>query len=107
VTDHPTDAVHVQDEPQRSRFEIRVGDQLAGFAVYHLHGDVADFTHTEIADEFEGQGLGSKLIRAALEETRGAGRQVLPHCPFVRAFIAKHPEYADLVPPDARPRFDL
>ena len=101
------DDVRVQDDPQRSRFEIRVGDQPAGFAAYHLHGDVADFTHTEIDDAFEGQGLGSRLIRAALDETRAQGRQVLPHCPFVRAFIAKHPEYAELVPAGERPHFGL
>ncbi len=102
-----TDDVSVHDEPDHSRFAIRVGGELAGFAVYHLHGDVADFTHTEIDGAYEGRGLGSRLIRAALDDTRAAGRQVLPHCPFVRAFIAKHPEYADLVPADARPRFDL
>ena len=101
------DDVSVQDDPERSRFEIRVGDELAGFAAYRRHGEVSEFTHTEIDDAFEGQGLGSRLIRAALDETRAAGRQVRPYCPFVRAFIEKHPEYTDLVPAGDRPRFGL
>jgi uncharacterized protein len=106
VADAPDD-ITVQDNPEHSRFEIRVGDEVAGIAAYHLHGTVADFTHTQIDDAFEGRGLGSRLIRAALDDTRAAGRQVLPHCPFVRAFIAKHAEYVDLVPADARGRFGL
>ena len=107
MSEEANDDVRVRRDEQRSRFEIRVGDELAGFAVYRLHGDVADFTHTEIDDAFEGRGLGSRLIRAALDETRAAGQQVLPHCPFVRAFIAKHADYVELVPADARSRFDL
>jgi len=107
VTDDPTDAISVRDNPEHSRFEIRVGDELAGFAAYRRHGDVSDFTHTEIGDEFEGRGLGSRLIRAALDETRAQGRQALPHCPFVRAFIDKHPEYTDLVPAGERAHFGL
>ena len=101
------DDVTVREDAGKSRFEIWVGDELAGFAVYRRHGEVDDFTHTEIADEFEGRGLGSRLIRAALDETRAAGHQVLPHCPFVRAFMDKHPEYADLVPAGERARFGL
>ena len=101
------DDVTVRDNPGESRFEITSGGRVAGFAEYHLHGQVADFTHTVIDDEFEGQGLGSELVRAALDESRAQGRQVLPHCPFVQAFIAKHPEYADLVPAEARSGFGL
>lgn len=101
------DDAEVRDNPADSRFEIIADGRLAGFAEYHLHGDVADFTHTVIDDEFEGRGLGSQLIRAALDETRRHGRHVLPYCPFVKAFIAKHDDYADLVPADARGRFGL
>jgi predicted GNAT family acetyltransferase len=97
----------IRDDPARSRFEILVDGRVAGFAAYRRHGDVLDFTHTEIDDRFEGRGLGSRLIEAALERARANGWQALPHCPFVKAYIEKNPEYAELVPADQRPRFGL
>jgi uncharacterized protein len=106
MSDGPT-SDDVRDNTGESRFEIYADGRRAGIAAYHVHGDVVDFTHTVIDDEFEGRGLGSVLIRAALDETRARGRQVLPYCQFVRAFIAKHDEYLDLVPADRRDRFGL
>ena len=97
----------VRDDPDRSRYELFLDRRVAGFAAYRRHGDVLDFTHTEIDEEFEGQGLGSTLIRGALDDARRGGFAVLPHCPFVRAFIEKHEEYADLVPAEQRADFDL
>jgi uncharacterized protein len=102
----PPDAV-VSDHPEQGRFEIAVNGEVAGFAAYHSVGENLDFTHTEIDDRFEGQGLGSMLIRAALEATRERGMGVLPHCPFVRSFIERHPEYIDLGPPLRRRQFGL
>jgi predicted GNAT family acetyltransferase len=101
------DAIEVRDDPAQSRFEIRIDGTLVGFAEYRLHGTVADFTHTQIDEALEGRGLAGRLIGAALDATRAAGRQVRPYCPFVRAYIARHPEYTDLVPAEARARFEL
>ncbi|MCU1587168.1 MAG: N-acetyltransferase [Frankiales bacterium] len=89
------------------RFEIWVADDLAGFADYRDRDGVRSFLHTEIEPAFEGHGAGSTLIKAALDQTRAAGFGVLPFCPFVRAFIGKHPDYADLIPADQRQRFEL
>ena len=97
----------VTDHPETGRFEIAVDGVPAGFADYHPVGDNLDFTHTEIDDRFEGQGLGSTLIRAALEAARERGMGVLPHCPFVRSFIERHQEYLDLVPALRRRQFGL
>jgi predicted GNAT family acetyltransferase len=97
----------VRDNPARSRYEIEADGQLAGIAEYRLHGGLADFTHTKVDDDFEGRGLGSRLIRGALDDVRARGLQVLPHCPFVRAFIAKNDEYLELVPAERRAEFDL
>ncbi|MHA6782381.1 GNAT family N-acetyltransferase [Pseudonocardia saturnea] len=97
----------VLDVPERSRFEIRSGGELAGFARYRSDPGGITFVHTEIADGFAGQGLGGILVRAALDAARSRGLAVHPVCPFVRSWIAKHPEYADLVPADEHTRYGL
>lgn len=100
-------AEDVHEDPDRSRYTITVDGRPAGFTSYHRTDGVTDFRHTEISDEFEGRGLGSTLIAGALDDERRQGFAVLPHCPFVQNFIAKHREYVDLVPADRRAEFDL
>jgi len=96
---NPQTEVELADNPEESRYEIRAGGELAGFTQYRLRpNDAIAFVHTEIDDRFEGQGLGSRLIGFALDDVRGRGLEVLPICPFVKAYIERHPEYADLVP---------
>jgi predicted GNAT family acetyltransferase len=104
----------VLDVPEWSRFEIHVDGRLAGFAQYrmkagpHEEGGLIVFTHTEIDDAFGGRGLGSILVRAALDTARSRGLAVRPDCPFVRAYVARHPDdYLDLVPVELRPRLGL
>jgi hypothetical protein len=97
----------VVDNPQATRFDILVDDQVAGFTQYQRRGSTISFTHTEIDPSFEGRGLGSVLVRAALDAARAEGLSVLPFCPFVRRFIQRHSEYVDLVPADRRPQFEL
>lgn len=97
----------VVDNRQAQRFEIYNGDELAGFAEYHLHGDRITLLHTEIAARFEGRGLGGKLVHHVLDGARHRGLAVLPYCPFIRQWIAKHPDYLDLVPETQRGHFDL
>ena len=99
--------VRVTDNPAEHRYEIRVDDRLAGFTVYREEPGRISFVHTEIDDEFEGQGLGSTLISEALDDARSRDLSVLPFCPFVNAYISDHPEYLDLVPEDERARFRL
>ena len=90
--------VQVTDNPAESRFEARVDGELAGFAAYQLADDLIMFTHTEVDDAFEGQGVGGALARGALDAVRADGtRQVLPRCPFIRGWIERHPDYQDLV----------
>ena len=81
----------------KGRYEIVVDGEVAGFTQFHLKGDVAVFPHTEISEEYEGRGLATTLIRSALDDMRARGLTIVPQCPFVRAFIEKHPEYEDLV----------
>ncbi|GAB3262221.1 GNAT family N-acetyltransferase [Nocardioides dilutus] len=90
--------VQVSDNPGESRFEAHVDGELAGFAAYDNTDDLIVFTHTEIFDAFEGQGVGSALARSALDAVHADGtRKVLPRCPFIRRWIEKHPDYQDLV----------
>jgi predicted GNAT family acetyltransferase len=87
----------VTDAPDASRYEIRDGDRLLGVAAYERRGNQVVFTHTEVEDSSEYSGLGSRLVRSALDDVRGAGHTVVPECSFVRGWIERHPEYQDLV----------
>jgi uncharacterized protein len=90
-------AVTVTDAPERSRYEITVDGELAGFADYHARPDRIVITHSEIDDAYQGRGLASTLTRAALEGVRAKGLLVTPLCPYTASYIRKHPEYIDLV----------
>ena len=92
-----TSDVQTTDNAEAQRYEARVDGGLAGFAQYRVEGDRVVFTHTEVDDAYEGQGVGSSLARAALDDVRTSGRSVVPECEFIRGWIDKHPAYADLV----------
>jgi predicted GNAT family acetyltransferase len=101
-TDAPQpESIAISNNTAGSRYEIRVGDALAGFAEYHLRPGRITFTHTEIGDEFEGKGIGSRLAAAALDGAGADGLLVTPLCPFIAAYIRRHPEYLDIVDPAA------
>jgi uncharacterized protein len=102
-----TPSIVVTDRPELGHFEITVDGEPAGFTAYTKVGDKLDFTHTEIDSRYEGRGLGSILIKAALDATRERGLGLLPHCRFVRGYVERHPEYLDLVPATRRRQFGL
>ena len=87
----------VQDVPDANRYEIREGEQLLGHADYQRRGDTTVFTHTEVDQDSGRKGLGSTLVRGSLDDVRAKGGSVVPRCSFVRGYIEKHEEYADLV----------
>ena len=89
------------------RYEIHVDGALAGFAEYTLQEAAVLFTHTEILPAFEGQGLGSKLARYALDDVRSQGVWAIPVCTFIAGYIHKHPEYVGLVQPEGRGAFQV
>ena len=70
-----------------------------GLAAYRLRGSTWTFTHTEVDQVEGGQGLGGTLVRGALDDVRSRGGSVVPLCPFVRGWIERHPDYADLLVP--------
>jgi uncharacterized protein len=87
----------VTDHPEASRFELYDGDTLVGSARYHLRDREIIFTHTQVSEEYEGQGAGSQLAQEALDDARRRGLRVVPRCPFIAGWIERHPVYADLV----------
>jgi predicted GNAT family acetyltransferase len=86
----------VRNNEAESRFELEEDGALA-YASYDLSDGAIAFTHTIVPKEVEGRGIGSRLIRAALEDARERGLKVVPLCSFVRGYIERHPEVQDLV----------
>ena len=95
-----TEQVVVTRNEDESRWEARIDGALAGFAAYRVVDDDIVFTHTEVDPAFEGRGVGGALARHALDEVaEDASLRVVPRCPFIKAWIARHPDYAALVRP--------
>ena len=82
----------VRDNPDESRYELIVDGVVAGEIQYRLRSDAIILVHTEVAPQFEGQGLGGELVAGALADIRARGLRVVPVCPFVRAYLQRHPE---------------
>jgi uncharacterized protein len=102
-------AIDVADDPAQSRYVASVGGEVAGYSEYEIdepRGRIL-IQHTEVDDAFEGHGVGGTLVSKTLDDARARGLEVLPFCRFVKSYIAKHPEYLDLVPEDQRGRFGL
>lgn len=98
----------VSNDTDDLRYEIRLDGELAGFTCYKIAELVMDFDHTEVLEDFKGKGgVGSQVVRAALDDVKARGEyQVKATCPFVVAFMRKHPEYQDLLAeplPDKEP----
>lgn len=84
------------DNTAASRFELPVGDGL-GFVSYRRAAGVLDLWHAEVPAAYAGRGEGSRLARAALELIRSRGERIVPRCPFIANFVARHPEFQDLL----------
>ena len=78
------------------RYELTVEGHLAA-TYYSLSDGVITFIHTEVPPELGGKGVGSALVKGALDQVRAEGLKVIAQCPFVHAYIGKHAEYADLL----------
>ncbi|MEO3827232.1 GNAT family N-acetyltransferase [Actinomadura sp. B10D3] len=90
-------STEITDNAGKSRYEIRLDGELAGFAVYERGEGAVIFTHTEVDPAFEGKGVGGSLARGALDDVRAKGLSVVPLCPFIKKWIERHPDYEDLV----------
>jgi len=90
-------SVTVVDNPTDSRFEARVDGELAGVCSYELTSDILILLHTQVAERYEGQGVGSDIAQFALDDARARGLYVRPLCPFIRSWLKRHSEYDDLI----------
>ena len=84
--------ITVRDNPDELRDELLVDGTMAGEILYRLRSDAVVLVHTEVAPQFEGQGLGGKLVAGALADIRARGLRPVAVCPFVRAYLQRHPE---------------
>ncbi|MHA4815855.1 GNAT family N-acetyltransferase [Streptomyces aculeolatus] len=92
-------SVEVSDVPEAKRYEARIEgeSEVAGVADYIRTAELVAFVHTEVPPKYEGRGVGAALVRTALDEARAANLRVLAICPFFAGWIARHPEYKDLL----------
>ena len=89
--------ITVTRNDERSRFEAEIDGDVAGYAEFRLREGVIEVTHTVVEDRFEGRGVGSTLVSQALDQVRAEGLEVVATCKFVRSYIERHEEYADLL----------
>jgi uncharacterized protein len=91
--------LHVDDAPQASRYEARLDGEegLAAIVEYRLGSGWIAFLHTEVRPDLEGQGVGGRVARAVIEAARGRGLKVIPRCPFISAWLTRHPEHHDVL----------
>ena len=99
VTVHEIEHEVVENDTGAGRYYLSLrGKQDVGLVDYTIGDDYIDFTHTEVSPSERKRGIGGRLIHAALDDVRDTGeRRVIPSCPFVAAWIEKHPDYADLL----------
>lgn len=88
----------MRDNAAQNRFELDLGGTLAVLD-YQRRGQVLALNHAEVPAELAGQGVGSRLVREALELVRSRGERVVPRCSFVVAYMQCHPEFDDLRAP--------
>jgi uncharacterized protein len=101
-------ATVVTDDPAKSRYELFVDDELAGFANYEVGSDRITVMHVEVDPQRAGHGLGRVLVDEMLADVRRRELSLVPVCPYTRKVVAENQAaYLDLVPADVREEFDL
>lgn len=90
--------IEVRHVPERQRYEAVLDGDVAGFTEYEPRDDgVLVFPHTVVEKAYEGRGVGSALVRGALDDVRSQGRKIVPLCSFVAAWVDRHGDYEDVV----------
>lgn len=94
----------IRDNPAASRYETRIGDQVAVLEYEFDGAKQIALIHTEVPSALEGRGIAGKIVRFALDDARARGLEVIPVCPYVVSYLKRHPDDLDVVAPNARHR---
>lgn len=90
-------SLSVENQPTESRYALLQDGEVIGVAEYDLRGDAIVFTHTEVDEARRERGMASTLVRSALDDVRDhSDRRVIASCPYVRSWLSRHPDYAEL-----------
>ena len=89
--------IRLEDRGERGRYHLLVDGAEAGELDYRMHEGRRVFVHTGVRDEYEGQGLAGELAKRVLDDARAEGLKIVPQCPYVRGYLERHEDYADLV----------
>jgi len=89
--------VTVTDAPERGRYEAWIDGDVVGYAAYERRGSLIVFTHTEVNEDRQGEGVAGTLARAALDDVRRRGLKAVPRCPYIAGWIRRHPDYVDVL----------
>jgi predicted GNAT family acetyltransferase len=90
--------IELTNVPERHRYEARIDGELAGFTQYRTVDGQDVFVHTVVDPAFEGHGVGSTIVRGALDDVRARGRRAVAVCPFMAAWLERHPgSYDDIL----------
>jgi predicted GNAT family acetyltransferase len=85
--------IAIRDNPDEDRYELLVDGELAGVADYRDRGGRRIFVHTEVDTAYAGRGLGNRLAQGVLDDALDRGLPIVARCPFIRAWLERHPEY--------------
>jgi uncharacterized protein len=101
------DTLEMTNNTAAQHYEAKEGGQVVAFIEYRDASNARLLTHTEVNPNLEGQGVGSQLVKFALEDIKASGSGLVPMCPFVAAYVQRHREYSDLVKPEHRAMYGL
>lgn len=88
--------MEIINNKEQQQYQLAVQDTIAYIEYRWYKGDIA-FMHTEVPEQFEGQGIASAMAKFALDDARKQGVKIMLYCPFMAGYVKKHPEYHDLV----------
>ncbi len=96
MTKASSNNLDITHNEQAKRFETTIDEQI-GYISYQERGDSLVYDHTIVPQALGGRGVGSALVKHALDYARSHDKKVVPQCSFVASYIDNHPDYQDLV----------